>query len=380
MHLFSRKFFTLYLMVSILTGMAQAAQAGCNCPVLPMAGTYGGEWPLTLSYVDGDDENCPSILRLQASRTGAPDVDVELVCDAANQQWTGFEMSPFGGPFVYILSASPGIGMQHNAEYAEQLQVSLRASDTLHLKLMLPAKLILIGKKDREMDLTLLGKGTPAPCMCAKVRGELAYVIKSKAGYSNAELLAKALQMHVRGKSPKAKYWMDDERKLHKLSATISEIDYDDMVDIHVDGEASTPAAAKPAARLGKVVQESLDEGTFAGTNTFTCEISMPSALSVRENCNPEIVLQAAYDHESVHQKLCQEMNATSIYYLPNGRKIDWKDEVWKDGVYIDGRSYPKSSAYDMWSQYPENVSRDEIAGYNVEIEILNQWLGENCP
>ncbi|WP_272006304.1 hypothetical protein [Roseovarius sp. ZX-A-9] len=374
--------FGIFLFALHLWGGAAVAQ-GCGCNPLPSEGTYGKTDPFTLTHLDGDESTCPTQIRLQAKRRGAPDIDVPLFCQPEKAAWIGVEPSPFGGPFIYELSAGePPLDMA-SGEYVAQLAASRAMSEAATLKMFLPPMLVAMGKSDLNISLELTGKGRAAPCICGEVRLELDHVSKQKAAYEDKDLIAHARALGLRGSDSGQNFWMDSNRQLHQLPPREHRYSYDDLVSSEttpssVALDSPDQIAAQGAKIAAKFKPSELQPGAFAQTHPISCAIKMMHPKEAAQSCVPAIVMKAAFEHEARHRALCRKFNSPPTYVAPDGTTVNWKERSGATGLYIDGISAPASGYY-AWAQMPENHAADEAAAYGVEVKILQDWLSANC-
>lgn len=370
-------------------GESEFVTRSCSCNPLPTAGVYADAEPITLSYLDGDADNCPTAIRLQARRTGAPDMDVVLACNVDSNSWSGAEPSPFGGPFLYELTVPAPVPGMGDGGFSKQLAASLGSSDQIELDMMMPPQLVMMGKPNLHFSLTLARGRKLAPCICQNVREELDFVLGKIEDYSNPGLLAVAAARNMRGKANTEKYWMDEGRRLHQFAEGQSELSYENLVKRYGNGEISETGAvipdAKPepqtAADKRGAVQGGVQVGALGITRSIDCRIVFLDHYKVGKLCMPSIVLRATNVHETMHRARCMALNSPSRYILPDGTEIDWQKHTDSSlgGVKYDGKPYP-ASGYDAWAQLPQNLSIDEAAAYTAEAKVLHDWLSENCP
>lgn len=375
----------LILAGAFLFGTGAALAQGCGCNPLPSEGVYGTADPFTLTHLDGDKDTCPTQIRVQARRRGAPDVDVILYCQAEKGTWTGVEPAPqFGGAFIYDLRGGPPPLDMASGEYAAQLAASHAMTEAATLEMTLPPMLVGMGKSDLSISLELTGKARAAACICGRVREELDHVLRSKAAYEDPDVLAHARAEGLRGSAPGQNFWMDSNHQLHRLPTGKQGYSFDDLVQSRVEtgpGLRVSPdeIVTQGAQNAARYRPGALHPGAYAQTHPVTCKITMIPPKEVAQSCEPAIVLKAVFEHEATHSALCRKLNRPSTFDAPDGRRIDWQTESTATGLYIDGLSAPVSGYY-AWAQLPENHAADEAAAYGREASVLENWLAGNCP
>ena len=125
----------------------------CDCNPLPSEGKYtdGSEF-VQLTYLDGDPENCPTQLRMQATRIDSPDevIDIILACDGATSVWSGAEPTSFAGLFLYNLSGEPpqpSMASGGCAPQPPQLAAAYGMTDKIKLEIILPPSIAAFGNR-----------------------------------------------------------------------------------------------------------------------------------------------------------------------------------------------------------------------------------------
>ncbi len=370
------------LVITWLALSGAAAAQSCGCNPLPSEGIYGGPVPLTLTHLDGDDETCPTRVRVHLPRQGAPDINVVLHCQPGENTWTGSEPSPFGAAFMYILTPeAPPLDMASGG-YAAQLAGARAMAETVSLLMILPPKLLAIGKSSETHTFSLAGEFQAAECICNKVKEELDWARTMQSAYSDTDLIAQALAAGIRGTRARENFWMDDARQLHRFDPANHEISYADQVSAKVSAEyggVTTPGKIVPQSVKAATTIRSpgdLEPGATAQVSPTTCKIKLKSPAAVVKECVPDIVVKALFAHESQHQRLCQTLNVPSVYKSPDGEEVNWRDGI--TGPYADGSPAPLSG-YGAWSQNPSNHSMDEAAAYAAEASVLQNWLDAHC-
>lgn len=372
------------LSVAVILWAGAALAEGCGCNPLPSEGVYGTSEPLTLSYVDGDAAACPTQMRIQAKRFDGPDVDVILHCSAGTGYWSGAEPSPFGGPFLYELTAAPPPLDMSSGEYTAQLEASFAMTEGFTLEITLPPAMSTMGKPNRKLPMELQGQGRAAACMCAKVRKEFEHISGRLASYQDKGLIAQARAEGLRGSGPGENFWMDDNRRLHAFGGDKPRYSYDDLT------LASTATGGAPPAPEEIVPQGELNAGdrsagartqpgAYAQVDPVSCKIKMMEPADVAKSCQPAIIIKGAFTHEATHRESCRRWNKPPTYTAPDGRVINWDNVDPFVGVLVDGISAPRSSFY-AWLQVPENQAAEEAAAYGREVGVLQDWLAANCP
>lgn len=353
-----------------------------------MAGTYQGPDRFELSYVDGDASYCPTALRLQGKRQGGPDVDVILGCNAAEGKWIGLEPSPFGGPFVYEVTAQRLPDPMDAGPIGAELAASMTLSDTLATSIFLPPGLVALGKAGRIDQVFTLVSGKAAPCICQRVREELEHVETMAAAYGDPDILRYAQERGLLSDNPRGepKWTMDDDGHLTPVQAKGGGT-YEDLVLGFVEGSVTVggegpggqkaPAAQESSADTEPPTIPKSKSKAYATTDSTTCKITMPDPAKIGASCDPAIVVQATYLHESVHAAECAARNGIAAYVAPDGTRIDRASDIDMFG-YANGVIYPLVP-FSAWLLRPENTSRTEVAAYTTEARMLRDWLAGNC-
>lgn len=362
---------------------AEEDEVTCACNILPFEGRYDGTAGLTLTHVDGDVDNCPTQIRIQAPRQDAPDVDVILGCEMGNGIWTGLEPAPMGGVFLHELRPAESQGPDGGAVPAAQLAASVQMIAEMTYSLTPPPFMVSMGHGRREQTIALSGPAQPAACICEQVRQERVFLSQVQQTYLDQALVEQARNAGMRGSQGGQNFWMDDQRQLHRFAGGERQRSYDDLVlstakasGIPVGLEdGATPQAAQQA---GSRAPDEMRPSAFAQLHPVTCVMTPPRAEVIRESCVPTIIVQAAIVHELHHKAYCERLNTPPVYRAPDGHEIDWASQSGPSVIFIDGITAP-SSGYYAWSQSPANHSLDEAGAYGVEIQLIDDWLAQNC-
>jgi len=135
----------------------------CDCNPLPSEGKYTDDSEFVqmtyqesefvrLTYLDGDTENCPTQLRMQARRIDSPDevIDVVLDCDRVTSVWSGTELTSFAGLFRYNLSGEPpqpSMASSGCAPQPPQLAAAFGMTEKIKLEIILPPAIAAFGNR-----------------------------------------------------------------------------------------------------------------------------------------------------------------------------------------------------------------------------------------
>lgn len=125
----------------------------CDCNPLPSEGKYTDDSEFVrLTYLDGDTENCPTQLRMQARRIDSPDevIDVVLDCDRVTSIWSGTELTSFAGLFRYNLSGEPpqpSMASSGCAPQPPQLAAAFGMTEKIKLEIILPPAIAAFGNR-----------------------------------------------------------------------------------------------------------------------------------------------------------------------------------------------------------------------------------------
>ncbi|MCK8464022.1 hypothetical protein MUY35_09190 [Aliiroseovarius sp. S1339] len=357
---------------------AQSDMCGCN--PLPLEGTYNGPSPMQLSFVSGTANSCPTQIRITTTRPGGPDPNIILTCDKSTQKWTGKETMPKNmGDIIWELSPIASMS---------QFPGSFSASDMAAVTLKLPPKLHAIGKADRTVNV-VAESGKAAPCLCRLVELEKQHVESYIAANTDLSLIAHAQATGMNGADERTGFWMDSQRRLHKAAGNQA-LSFADLVTGVVDGtvtvapdgtvSVSSDTSAQSTANAADYSTRTMQPNSLAETDVRSCKITLPSAASAAAECIPDIVLTAAYEHESQHQATCEALHSVTTYKAPDGTLYDWiKDKDTLGDVRHEGVRLPVSG-YAAWSADPVNQANDEAGAYTEELNVLNGWLSKYCP
>ena len=373
--------------LSTLAGILPAtAQSGCGCLAIPAEGKYGASQPLTLAYADGDEDSCPTAIHVTGPRPDAANVDVMLRC-AGNSRWEGEEVTRVG-IFTWRIDPKPEVPKVMDPRQHAALGAAQGLSTTIDVTLGLPALIHAAGKADRTFTLSLADPGAARapPCVCERVRQELAFVTRYRDLYSSSELIADAEAQGMRGSQVSAKFWMDDNRVLHRFAnASTPTYSFDDWIASMGQSEAADPStepgtvASAAEAKAADPVSRGLKSGAYAQTHPIRCGITLMPERDIRDRCEPQIVLFAAIKHEEQHMERCLRLNRPPTYSIGDVA-FNWQDDGDPNmGIYHEGDRLP-SSGYYGWIQNPANAAADEAASYGIEVGILTDYLASRCP
>jgi len=99
---------------------------------------------------------------------------------------------------------------------------------------------------------------------------------------------------------------------------------------------------------------------------------------AIGDRCEPQIVVLAAIKHEEQHMDRCLAFSRPPTYSIGDVT-YNWRDDGDPNmGIYVDGDRLP-SSGYYAWSQNPANAAVDEAASYQIEVDILGDFLAAHC-
>ena len=259
---------------------------------------------------------------------------------------------------------------------------------SIDVTLVLPAMMHMAGKSDRSFSLSQANPDAARapPCVCERVRQELAHVARYRDLYSTDDLVIDAERQSMRGSQVSAKFWMDDNRVLHRFdNASVPTYSFDDWIRAQgqADAEApsgeSAPVEAAGDAKAARPASRGLESGAYAQTHPISCNVTLMPEATIRDRCEPQIVLFAAIKHEQQHMDRCLSLNRPSTYTLDDV-SYDWREDGDPNmGIYHDGDRLP-SSGYYAWSQNPANAAADEAASYGIEVDMLSDFLAAHCP
>lgn len=367
-------------------GSTAAGAADCGCLAIPSEGIYGKGEPLTLAYADGDADTCPTAIHLSGHRTNAADVDVTLRCPAGGSVWEGEEITR-AGVFGWRVAPKAEVPKVPDPGQYAALGAAQGLSTSIDVKLILPSMMHMAGKADRSFTLSLRNPATAKapPCVCERVRQELAFVTGYRDLYSSLDLIAQAQAQSMRGSQVSAKFWMDDNRVLHRFdNASMPTYSFDDWIGSLSQGAgdgaagASSEVASAGAAKAANPMARGLESGAYAQTHPISCKITLMPERDIRERCEIQVVLFAAIKHEEQHMDRCLALSRPPTYSLDDVT-YNWRDDGDPNmGIYHDGDRLP-SSGYYAWSQNPANAAADEAASYGIEVGILGDFLAAHC-
>ncbi len=384
--------------VAFAAAEGRAQDPSCGCALLPFEGTYDlpDGFHLTLDYLDGDRDSCPTRLHLRAPRPDAPDADVVLSCPVGGAVWRGQEKTRMGW-FTWELRADRPSLPEARAETSEALAPAqhltstpgMATARTLEVGLGLPTVLHGIGKRDRVFPASLRSPARAPACLCERVRLALEHVGSLRRHYADKKLIARAERRGLRGKKAAAEFWMDSKHRLHRFGAgSPAQHSYDDLVTNLASGDVSRSELdsgmapqidSAAAAKAGQRSLGGLDPGAYAQVDPVNCKISLPSPAAVRRSCEPPIVLLAALRHEEQHARRCRALNRPSTYSL-EGKTLDWqRDQDPVTGILLHQNEAMPESGYSAWSQKPAHQGADEAASYAIEERMLQTYRNRYC-
>jgi len=333
--------------------------------------------------VDGTPETCPTKIRLQAPRRGAPDMNVTLTCNGPGQPWKGVEEA-LGGYFYYSLL--PERKGPYLVATGKLLEATIDYTKYVTLSMELPQLLLGLGKENRKAQMALQGEGKPPACMCTVVRQELESAKRMRALYLDKDIMAVAKEERLRGSMLGENFWMDDQRKLQPFNGRASkDISYMDLVS-GINKDEISVVNGKIEEKKGfqseadeKAQDYSFDqknEGALASTHPNSCKITPPTPSLVQQLCLSPTIVYAANRHEEQHVKKCESFNSPPTYITPDGDRFDWR----KGGfaAQFKRKSLPQSG-YSAWLQKIENQAKNEADGYAVDVEMLSNYLSTYC-
>ena len=368
------KTLTFMALSALLTTPATGANAAtCGCPLVPLEGSYKSAEgaSLTLKYVDGTKDSCPTAINLRGPRKGAKPVNVSLAC--TDGEWLGTEPSPLGA-FSWMLTTptdnnSPGLDM----------------AETIAVTLSLPPKMKAVGKRDRAFEMSLTSKARAPACLCEDVRAEREHAATMQKLFGNKQLQKMTEKLGLRGNKSTAKYYLDSKGQLQPFAKrSAGKYSYHDLVvaslsqqvkisDKGVTVDAPIEVAAEAAAKPRPKGQ--LQKGAAATTDPATCKINMPKAKEIAANCTPAVVLKAWHLHESHHRKICLRLRDKKVT-TPDGKA----QIVLNDPLQLYKGDLMPTAAYSAYNQLPSHIGQDEEAAYGSEIAVYDTWLKQYCP
>lgn len=106
----------------------------------------------------------------------------------------------------------------------------------------------------------------------------------------------------------------------------------------------------------GALASDGLAPSAPMGTDPNSClNGDLEEIRKKRYRCLPSVVFDSDVAHEEVHQKTCSDLN---------GGK---------------GANVRNPGAYGNYLQNKNNYAADEVNAYNKKIEILKNWMANNC-
>lgn len=374
---------TLFITFS---GPAFAQQPSCGCSPYPVEGVYGDSNKVQVTYVDGTDKKCPTQLKI----VGLDELGMNAILTCNGIDWKGERYTEIG-KLRYTLTALP----QTRSVFDQATGLANVANDTattVSIEIAVPSALLALNKRDRNFSIpnaTLLGPGRAPLCICSQVKDELDFVTEVHRLYSQQSYLDVAVNNNLRGDLNSSEWWMDDARKLHpfpgKAKGTLTYkkavkgLYNEDVTVVGGNFQATAGSQAVATASARRAGSGSILPSAFAQTNPTTCIPQYPTAAQVIAKCLPSIMIEAAVRHEENHASMCRSLNEPSTYTAADGTDLNWiTDQNSLYRVWHNGREMPRSG-YSAWSDNVSNLSKDETASYQIEIDLLSDFFTKNC-